>query len=150
MRIDILERKAEILNWISENRSKAFMAKELSCKIDTLDSWLIRMNIDYAGNKAGKSYPKFKQYNPASLYLHKGQIIGSHKLKLKLFKEGIKAFKCEWCDVSTWMGQPAPLELDHIDGDHWNNELSNLRILCANCHAQTETYCGKNKNLMGN
>ena len=72
MRIDILERKAEILNWISENRSKAFMAKELSCKIDTLDSWLIRMNIDYAGNKAGKSYPKFKQYNPASLYLHKG------------------------------------------------------------------------------
>lgn len=29
MRKDILERKEDILRWIDENRSKAFMAKEL-------------------------------------------------------------------------------------------------------------------------
>ncbi|MEO5692127.1 MAG: HNH endonuclease signature motif containing protein [Usitatibacter sp.] len=36
------------------------------------------------------------------------------------------------------------LELDHIDGDHLNNALCNLRLLCANCHAQTPTYRGRN------
>ena len=39
------------------------------------------------------------------------------------------------------------LEIDHIDGDNRNNEISNLRYLCPNCHALTETYRGKNKAL---
>jgi hypothetical protein len=37
-----------------------------------------------------------------------------------------------------------PLQVDHRDGDRLNNELINLRILCANCHAQTETWGFKN------
>lgn len=44
------------------------------------------------------------------------------------------------------MGKEISLELDHIDGDSTNNEKSNLRFLCPNCHATTETYRGKNKN----
>lgn len=42
------------------------------------------------------------------------------------------------------MGEPIPLQLDHIDGNHTNNKLENLQILCPNCHAKTPTYCGKN------
>jgi hypothetical protein len=42
------------------------------------------------------------------------------------------------------MGRPIPLELDHIDGHHWNNSLDNLRLLCPNCHAQTPTYKARN------
>ncbi|KRC59040.1 hypothetical protein ASE14_14675 [Agromyces sp. Root81] len=38
-----------------------------------------------------------------------------------------------------WNGRPLTLELDHVDGDRLNNELSNLRLLCPNCHAQAET-----------
>ena len=37
MRTDILERKEDILQWIEENQSKAFMAKELHCKQETLN-----------------------------------------------------------------------------------------------------------------
>lgn len=36
------------------------------------------------------------------------------------------------------------LTLDHIDGNHLNNTLSNFRILCANCHRKTDTYGSKN------
>lgn len=36
------------------------------------------------------------------------------------------------------------LQVDHIDGDNRNNELSNLRFICLNCHSQTKTYCGRN------
>ena len=38
------------------------------------------------------------------------------------------------------------LDLDHIDGNNRNNQLSNLRFLCPNCHSQTETYKGRNIN----
>jgi transposase len=47
---------------------------------------------------------------------------------------------CTTCGLGPeWNGKPLTLELDHIDGDRLNNELSNLRLLCPNCHAQTET-----------
>jgi len=32
MRTDILERKKEILHWIEEERSKAYIAQQLQCK----------------------------------------------------------------------------------------------------------------------
>jgi HNH endonuclease len=39
---------------------------------------------------------------------------------------------CNYCKfVPVWLGQ---LDLDHIDGDHFNNDPSNLQTLCANCH----------------
>ena len=78
-------------------------------------------------------------------YLVKGKLVGSHKLKLRLIAEGIKQHKCECCGITEWNGQPTPIELDHIDGNRYNNTLDNLRILCPNCHAQTDTYRGKNK-----
>jgi len=40
------------------------------------------------------------------------------------------------------------LQLDHIDGKKAHNMPSNLRLLCPNCHSQTETYAGKNKKAL--
>ena len=68
----------------------------------------------------------------------------SHKLKLRLFKSGIKECKCEKCGNIEWNGQPIPLELHHINGNHYDNRLENLIILCPNCHAQTHNYRSKN------
>lgn len=69
----------------------------------------------------------------------------SFKLKNRLLQEGIKIHQCESCGITEWMERPAPLELDHINGINYDNRLENLRLLCPNCHAQTETYRGKNK-----
>ena len=57
----------------------------------------------------------------------------------------MKEHKCESCGISEWLGKPLSLELDYINGDRYDNRLQNLRILCPNCHAQTDTYRGKNK-----
>ena len=78
-------------------------------------------------------------------YLRNNSGIASSKLRDRLFRSGIKERKCECCGITEWNGKPAPLELHHIDGNHGNNSLENLQILCPNCHAQTENYCGKDK-----
>jgi len=82
---------------------------------------------------------------PIEEYLVNGKYIQSNSLKKRLISEGIKEHKCECCGITEWNGQPTPIELDHIDGNRYNNVIENLRILCPNCHAQTDTYCGKNK-----
>lgn len=51
---------------------------------------------------------------------------------------------CAICQLTTWLGKPLSLQLDHIDGNKHNNDLSNLRLLCPNCHSQTDTFAGRN------
>ena len=68
------------------------------------------------------------------------------KLKKRLFKEGIKEYKCEKCGITEWQGEPISLQIHHINGIHNDNRLDNIQILCPNCHSQTETYSGKNSN----
>lgn len=63
-------------------------------------------------------------------------------------RHNIIEYKCQNCGCDgTWQNGIISLEIDHIDGDNTNNEVSNLRYLCPNCHALTETYRGKNKAL---
>lgn len=53
---------------------------------------------------------------------------------------------CEICNITDWQGNAIVFELDHIDGDNFNNTLDNLRFLCPNCHSQTKTFRGRNIN----
>lgn len=55
-----------------------------------------------------------------------------------------RGYHCEVCGISDWMQKPIRLELDHIDGNADDNSADNLRLICPNCHSQTETYKGAN------
>lgn len=91
----------------------------------------------YKQQMAKKSFDL--EYNIESK-LHKNTKVQSHKLRNKLIELGYKENKCELCGISEWMGKPVKLQLHHIDGDHDNNELSNLQILCPNCHSMTDNF----------
>lgn len=143
IRKDILERKDDILAWISENRSKRYICEMLSCKPETLNSYLKKMEIKYDGNQNRKGRIIQKIQVPIEKYLNNEKQISSHVLKNKLLKEGIKSRVCEQCGLSEWQNDLIPLELHHIDGNHYNNNLNNLKILCPNCHALTDNYSGK-------
>lgn len=62
------------------------------------------------------------------------------KLKNRLISERIKENKCEVCGIFEWNNRPLIMQLDHIDGNSHNHLLENLRLICPNCHAQSETY----------
>lgn len=64
----------------------------------------------------------------------------SSLLRKRLINEGIKKEECEVC------GHTKHLELHHINGNHYDNRLENLQILCPNCHAETNNYKGRNSN----
>lgn len=143
MRTDILERKEDIEAWIKANQSKAFMCRELKCRPDTLNSYLVKMGIKYEGNQGGFGIKSDPKRLTAEEYI-KSTTVKSSVLKKKLIEDGIKEAKCECCGLSEWMGKPIPLELHHIDGDRYNNLIINLEILCPNCHTFTDNYGAKN------
>ena len=81
---------------------------------------------------------------PLETILQKGTNYKSDTLKKRLIKEGLKEYKCEKCGITDWNGEEISLELHHINGDHFDNRLENLQILCPNCHSQTPTHRHKN------
>ena len=81
---------------------------------------------------------------PVESYLKNGTLVRGSTLIKKLISSGFKEYKCENCGIATWLGEPVHLELHHIDGDHFNNELDNLKLLCPNCHSMTDNFRGKN------
>jgi len=70
----------------------------------------------------------------------------SNKLRERLIRYGVKQYRCEnpKCGISEWCGEPIVLQLHHINGDHYDNRLENLVLLCPNCHSQTSNFTSKN------
>jgi hypothetical protein len=71
-------------------------------------------------------------------------------LKTRLLKLGLLENKCYECGIGPeWNGKPLSLQLDHINGASDDNRLENLRMLCPNCHTQTETFGSKRRKGTG-
>jgi len=78
--------------------------------------------------------------------LVRGSTYNPRKLKKRLICEGVLEERCAECGVGPeWNGKPLVHQLDHISGDRSDQRLSNLRLLCPNCHSQTPTFAGRNK-----
>ena len=67
-------------------------------------------------------------------------------VKQRIVKDNLLNYHCVKCGIDSWQGETIVLDLDHINGNNRDNRLENLRYLCPNCHSQTDTYKGRNKN----
>lgn len=134
-----------IKNLIEKETPKIQISRMLGIKQDTLNRHLKRLGINYAGNQNRVGQPHYEQRTLASEYFGTEKPIQSSLLKQKLINEGIKESKCERCGLSEWMGKPIPLELHHKNGNHYDNNLENLEILCSNCHMQAHNCSNPQK-----
>lgn len=113
----------------------------------TIKNKIDEYNIDIS-HFTGQAWNKNKKIGPKRSiddYLSNRKPIQSWKLKRRLLNEKLFEHKCYKCFQEIWIDKPIPLELHHVDGDNQNNNLSNLTLLCPNCHALTDNYRGKNK-----
>lgn len=63
-------------------------------------------------------------------------------LKEKIIKENLLPYKCQKCGCDGhWQDGIISLQLHHKDGNHQNDDLSNLEFLCPNCHSLTDSWC---------
>lgn len=126
-------------NQILRNLGKSSSGNAVKLLKKQLDEFNIQVNFDNS-NKIKNFIAK-----PIEYYLQENIECDSKSLKKRLISEGLKENKCEICGLTEWMGKPITLQLDHINGKHSDNRLENLRILCPNCHSQTETWGMKSR-----
>lgn len=115
---------------------------------------LYNINIDHFTGQCWNTGDKYK-FNGKIIQLEeilKGEHpdYKSSSLRIRLIRNDIKENKCEMCGIVEWNNAKISLHLHHIDGDNTNHKLENLKILCPNCHSQTDTFGAKNSQKENN
>ena len=131
-----------------ESSSMASAAVKLELHFNSFKKRALELNC-YKPNQKGKGLKKISPKIPLREIIAEGKHpqYQSFKLKKRLYEEGLKTANCELCNISNWLGNPISLELHHVDGNRQNHSLNNLKLLCPNCHSQTDTFRAKNKKI---
>ena len=135
----------ELIEAIKQSKTYTNVFKILKLSVNggnhkTIKKYIKKHNIDISHfNKNFR--PSIKRYALGEILVKNSPYVSSVSLKKRLLKDCILLEQCYICGLKNiWNNFKLTLELDHINGEHADNRLENLRILCPNCHSQTETF----------
>jgi 5-methylcytosine-specific restriction endonuclease McrA len=119
---------------------------------NTIYSYVKKYELDVSHWKGqshakGKTHSRNHQVDYRLLITENSIVKSNGNLKLKLIKNGLLSpeLGCSICGIKIWLGKHITLQMDHINGIRSDNRLENLRLICPNCHSQTDTFGAKNK-----
>lgn len=107
-----------------------------------------KLSTKHFGTLLENSKVTFKELSDEEFFVSNKKRNGKSVIK-RLVDHGYKKYVCECCGLTEWKNKPLVLQIHHINGDHCDNRVENLQILCPNCHSQTDTY-SSNKNAVVN
>lgn len=148
-KIDLLSEE-EFRKLVSESSCTADILRTLDYSVKG-NSWAYRIIQERMENLKitfGKKYIYEKGLltkTPLEFVLTKDSLYSRTKLKKRLVEEGFKEYKCECCGISKWMNKSIELHIHHLNGISNDNRLSNLQLLCPNCHSITDNFRTKGK-----
>ena len=143
-RVDIDEKKTQIIEWLESGVPRTEVCFRLQCRYSSLELRLRDWGMLHLKNQGRRGLANKESRKDITQFLVlDGPPIHTHALKLRLWREGLLEKACQLCGwaESTADGR-IPLELDHTNGNRYDNRLENLRILCPNCHSLQDTSYG--------
>lgn len=140
--------KNQIKRASEETSTASAAAASLGIKYDTYKKYAIKYGC-FVTNQSGKGTikpsPLLRKFQTEDVLSGKHPEMLRKDLKRRLLSENIIENKCDKCGIESWLDKPIVCHLDHINGISNDHKLDNLRMLCPNCHSQTNTYAGKNR-----
>lgn len=117
--------------------------------LNTIKDYFDKYNINYSHLKYPEKFSNNKKIELKDILIENSMYNGGNSLKKRLLEELKWDYQCAHCGLSTYSNfnvknVPIPLEVEHKNGNHTDNRIDNLCLLCPNCHALTDTYKGKN------
>jgi 5-methylcytosine-specific restriction endonuclease McrA len=113
-------------------------------KVEKLDRTTFILNNKNFRNSNLFKY-RFKEIPLTEILIENSMYVSTVALKNRLLNNGTLEYKCKICNINNWLGNPITLQLDHINGKNNDNRVENIRLLCPNCHSQTDTYSNKKR-----
>lgn len=151
---------SQLVNAVKENNSIYGVLRELGLKLCGGSHAKVKLRIQQLeldtshmtgqgwckGEKHDEHIEKHVRFKLEDILVKESTYQNTYRLKRRLVEEGLLKNECILCGQGPeWNGEPLSLQLDHKDGDRCNNTLTNLRIVCPNCHSQTESFAGKRR-----
>lgn len=146
-----IKTKEELEKIVNESKTLAEVMRKLGYSanrgnsIKGLKNHLTNLGIDFSkfsNNFYSHSHPQNKIED---ILIENSTYSNMTSLKKRIIHYGFLKNECYICGIKEWRNKPLVLQLDHINGNNRDNRIENLRLLCPNCHSQTDSFCRKKK-----